>query len=161
MSLKKITHIVFDHDGTLVDTTNIRRNLYPNMQELLQFLHGEGIKLYVWTARSRRSTEDILTSLGVISFFEDICGGNNAPSKPSPEGIELLLPAVNPENVIVIGDSLGDIIGGHNFGAHCIGAMWGHGDERAREAYLEHGAKESFLNLLDCKQYIEKLIRGE
>lgn len=156
--MKKITHIVFDHDGTLVDTAKMKARLFPGITDLLEKLHKNQIKMYVWTARTKRSAFDILHSLKVDTYFEDICGGNDAPGKPTPDGIFYLIPDVNPENVIVIGDSLGDIIGGTKFGAHCIGAMWGHGDASAAEAYASYGAKTSFIAVDECSKYIEKLI---
>jgi phosphoglycolate phosphatase-like HAD superfamily hydrolase len=156
--LKKISYIVFDHDGTLVNTSGFPRSLYPGMKDLLKFLKNEEVKLFVWTARSRASTVSILEEQGILSYFEDICGSDNAAGKPSAAGIEFLLPGVKPENVIVIGDSLGDIIGGSKFGAHCIGAMWGHGDASAESMYAEYGAKNSFIEINKLKEYIEKLI---
>lgn len=156
--MKKISYIVFDNDGTLVDTSQVSKPLYAGMKDLLKHLKEKDVKLYVWTARSRASTVQILEKQGVSGFFEDICGSDNATSKPSPDGINFLLPGVNPENVIVIGDSLGDIIGGSKFGAHCLGAMWGHGDESAASMYAEYGAKKSFLKISELEKYLDELI---
>jgi len=156
--MEKITHVVFDHDGTLVDTSRLERSLYPGIKDLVHFLADNNISMYVWTARSYASTKEILNKLGLASKFIDICGSNNAPGKPSPAGLEYLIPEVEAQNVIVIGDSLGDIIGGTKFGAHCIGASWGHGDETVAQMYAEYGAKASFLTVEECKQYIAKLI---
>ncbi len=58
--------------------------------------------------------------------------------------------------MVVIGDSLGDIIGGSKFGAHCIGAMWGHRDASASKLYAEHGAKASFIEIKELRKYIEE-----
>ncbi len=159
--MEKITHIVFDNDGTLVDTSGYKRFLYPEIENLLKFLHENDVKMFVWTARTSISAKEILEDLGVLQYFQEICGGNDAPGKPGPEGLYHLLPAVNPQNVVVIGDSLGDIIGGSKFGAHCIGAMWGHGDISASRLYAERGAKASFLKIDELKEYLKKLIRGE
>jgi len=156
--MEKITHIVFDHDGTLVGTTTMEPYLYDGITEILDFLSKRQVKLYVWTARSKDSTHAILTDLGIRSHFEAICGGHDAQSKPSPDGIEMLVSPANPQNVIVIGDSLGDIIGGVSFGAHSIGAMWGHGDPNAAIAYEQRGAKASFLKVEKLKDYLDKLI---
>jgi len=60
--------------------------------------------------------------------------------------------------LLSLGTPLGDIIGGVSFGAHSIGAMWGHGDPEAASAYEERGAKASFLKIEELKDYIEKLI---
>ncbi len=149
---------MFDHDGTLVNTEQVERKLYPGIRELIGFLAEKQIPMFVWTMRSYASTKEILESLGVYSFFTDICGCNNAPSKPSPEGIEYLVPGVKAENVIVIGDSVGDIIGGKKFGAHTIGAGWGHGNSGAMQVYAEYGAHVSFMDVSELRTYIEKLL---
>ncbi|MDP7319205.1 MAG: HAD-IA family hydrolase [Bacteriovoracaceae bacterium] len=152
----KITHIVFDHDGTLVDTSGLKRYAYTGIKELLQFLKEQNIEMSVWTARSRESTKSILEDLKLLSYFSGICGGSDAASKPSAEGIEQLVFGENPKNVIVIGDSLGDIIGAKKFGATALAAMWGHQQASAAKAYAEHGADESFLSVDECKNYIAK-----
>lgn len=114
--------------------------------------------MYVWTARGKQSTVQILTELNIYGHFEDVCGFDCAERKPSVAGIEYLLPEVDPNKVIVIGDSLGDIIGGKKFGAYCIGAMWAHGEAGAAETYAEYGASASFLSVEECQKHIEKLI---
>lgn len=156
--MEKITHVVFDHDGTLVDTSGLRRFLYPGIKDLLETLSQNGIPMYVWTARGKASTEKILKELNAIKYFEDICGGDTATMKPSSEGLEYLLPDISPENVIVIGDSMGDIIGAKSFGARAMGALWAHRDERAVSHFLENGATDTFLTANDFREYILEYI---
>jgi phosphoglycolate phosphatase len=158
LAVEKITHIVFDHDGTLVNMGILEQSLFPGMYELLEFLVEEKVKLYVWTARSKASTIESLKTHKVMHLFEDICGGTDAPGKPSADGIHYLLPQINPKNVVVIGDSLGDIIGGKKFGAQTIGAMWGHQDPTAGRIYTEYGANNSFLTVNEFKEFIENKI---
>jgi len=156
--LKKIKYIVFDHDGTLVNTSIYDYALYPGMLKLLIHLEQKGIRLYVWTARNRNSTVEILRSLGIIDKFDELACGNEAKRKPEIEALENLLPGIDPKEVAMIGDSLGDIIGGSKFGASAFGAMWGHGSDYVKEAFLEHGAVESFMRVEDLESYLEKLI---
>lgn len=158
MVLEKITHIVFDHDGTLVDTTKISRTLYPGIKELLMELNQRGIPMYVWTARDKKSTQEILSKQGVLSFFIDICGGDSAARKPSAEGLEYLLSGVNAQNVIVIGDSIGDIIGAKSFGATAVAVLWDKKDERAEAAFIQAGAYKTFFSPQELKLFLEKSI---
>ena len=156
--MKKITHIVFDHDGTLVNTAKIPSFAYEGIEDLLKFLLENGVLLYVWTARSKESARRILDEVKLLKYFEAICGGYDALSKPSPSGIEYLVPGTSPENVVVIGDSLGDIIGGHKFGATALGAMWAHGNNYGYDGFKEHGAEESFETVASLKKFIESYI---
>ena len=152
--LKKITHVVFDHDGTLVDTSSYERAVYPGIEDILKDLQQLGILIYVWTARSKKSAHQILTQVGLRSYIKNICGGDTARGKPSTEGLLYLLPEVSPENVVVIGDSIGDIIGAKNFGATAIGAHWAHGDNRAENMFLESGAFCNFKKTQDLKNWL-------
>lgn len=156
--MKKIKHVIFDHDGTLVDTTSFRRELYPGIRELLKYLSAQGIKSYVWTARNRASTVEILQSLAIIKHFSGFaCGGEMQP-KPSVQGLESLLIEDGAHSTVVIGDSLGDMIGGKSFGACSVGALWGHGSLRSEQLMLESGAEVCFANVLEFKDFLESKI---
>ena len=154
----KITHVVFDNDGTLVDTTKVVRSLYPGIKELVEFLKSQNIALYVWTARERRSTVEILKSLDMIQHFDEMSCGIEASQKPSPEGISNMLYDIPAENVAVIGDSVGDMIGAKKFGALPIAALWGHGNTEAIELMKSYGAQEACLTVEECKSILEKRI---
>ncbi len=156
--MKTFTHIVFDHDGTLIDMRTLEKKVFPGMLDVLKLLKESGVKMYVWTARSKESALDTLAKNGIESYFSDVCGGNNAASKPSPAGIEYLISEVNPQNVIVIGDSIGDIIGGQKFGATSFGAMWGHGSNEAFEIFKSYGAESSFREVKEFEDYLRKHI---
>jgi phosphoglycolate phosphatase-like HAD superfamily hydrolase len=154
--VEKFTHIVFDHDGTLVDTTKYPTRSFNGMSHLLKDLVRQGVKLYVWTARGRGSTIEILKSLAMIEHFDLLsCGGEDNP-KPSPAGIESILPDVNPSKVVVIGDSTGDMVGGSAFGAFCIGALWSHGDKRASKIMSDNGADKSFISVDELREFLIK-----
>lgn len=125
---------------------------------MLEFLRTQEIELFVWTARPCRSAQEILKNLEIGHFFKSICGMNDAPGKPSPEGLRYLLPGIAAENVIVIGDSMGDIIGANAFGAHAIAALWGRSGLQETDAYVKHGAKAIFTDVEKCRVYLSSLI---
>lgn len=122
-----VKHIVFDCDGTLVDTTQLKYSLFPGIKELLHALSLDS-KLYVWTARDRKSTLRILKELGIISYFESICTIDDALAKPHISGLVEMVADVPKSSVCVIGDSSNDIIGAKNFGVKSIGAVWNNED---------------------------------
>jgi phosphoglycolate phosphatase len=158
LSKKKVKHIVFDHDGTLVDTSGYNRSLFPGMLDFLNELTEHGVKLYVWTARGRRSTVEILDFFDITEMFSDLSCGPEALSKPSPEGIRNMLGDVDPQSVAVIGDSIGDLVGGAEFGALCIGAMWGHTNTSASKVMLENGADFVCRDVNECRKIIKEYI---
>lgn len=154
----KFKDIVFDHDGTLVDTTVYPRSLFKGLKELLHDLNSQGVNCYIWTARNRQSTTEILTELGVIGQFKAMSCGGEMAQKPSVEGIENL--GINPskDGVLVIGDSLGDVIGGSSFGAFSAGALWGHGTDRGRAQMQKVGADICFATVEEFKKFLKDKI---
>ena len=160
LELSKIPlkHIVFDHDGTLVDTSSYKRKLYEGIKELLEFTRSNKLEIYVWTARERRSTVEILESLDIISMFSGLSCGSEVAMKPSPEGIKFMLQDVDPDSVMVIGDSVGDIIGGNEFGATTVGAIWAYNDNRAEQYMKDNGANFTCNTVEDLKKIIMKRI---
>lgn len=157
--LKKITNIVFDHDGTLIDTNSFsKRFAYEGIADLLESLYQKNINMYVWTARKKNSTKEILQECGLLKYFKDICGGDTAQTKPSADGLHYLLPEVAVENIIVIGDSIGDIIGAKSFGATGIGALWSHDSLRYQNLFIENGASQTFDKVAELKDWIFKNI---
>lgn len=116
-------HIVFDCDGTLVDTSQSKYSLYPGIKELLIGLEVES-DLYVWTARDKKSTLRILKELGILQYFTAVCTIDDALPKPHPAGLEELLGEGQTHRACMIGDTSNDILGAKNFGVRSIGAVW-------------------------------------
>ncbi|MCO4752950.1 MAG: HAD family hydrolase [Bacteriovoracaceae bacterium] len=157
---KNVKHIVFDHDGTLVDAGGSRQ-LYPGIEHMLERLDKEDVKLYVWTARTRFSTVEFLKSLGIISRFEQLCCSTDSDPKPSSVGLrDMLGDDVEPKSVVVVGDSMADILGASNFGARSIGALWvSNGDRKHRQVLLECGADQLATTASECEEKLIELIR--
>ncbi len=156
--MKKTTHIIFDHDGTLVDTSTAPRKIYAGIRDILEFIKSKDIPMYVWTARSRISALESLEEQRILSFFDAVCGGDSAEVKPSTAGIKFLLEGQEYENVIVIGDSIGDIIGGKNFGAISLGVMWSHRTDQAHESFVNYGAYKLFQEPKELLEFLKEYI---
>lgn len=160
--MKKIAHVVFDHDGTLVDTSRTGE-LYSGILEMLEQLNQNGVKLYVWTARSRYSTVEFLKSLGIISRFEQLRCSTDADPKPCASGLADMLGNPDPTSVIVVGDSFTDIAGAKSFGALSIGALWdsqdGQDRRRHRETLQECGANFLADSVEECRLKILELTK--
>lgn len=148
-------HIVFDHDGTLVDTRGPEHKLFTGIKELLVELAREH-QLYVWTARPRASTLRILTNLGVLQLFEGVCTIDDAPNKPHVAGLALLLGKAQKNSICMIGDSTNDILGAKNFGVLALGAVWGADGDRARhgDVLKDYGADFIVAHPSECSRII-------
>ncbi len=144
-------HIVFDCDGTLVDTSQLKYSLYPGIKDLLLALAADSV-LYVWTARDRRSTLRILEELGVLSLFSQICTIDDALPKPHVSGLVDMLHETDRSQVCVIGDTSNDVLGAKNFGAKSIGAVW---NQNASSVVLKDSGADLIANKpSECLEWI-------
>ncbi len=144
-------HIVFDCDGTLLDTSQSRYSLYPDIKDLLINL-STNHSLYVWTARDRSSTLRILQELGVVHFFEGFCTSDDAYPKPHIGGVGQMLGEINKAHACVIGDTVNDIVGAKNFGVKSIGATWN--KSANLDSLIESGADFIAFSPLDCLSWL-------
>lgn len=150
-------HIVFDCDGTLVDTSRPRYQLFPGIKELLE-ANRKDCLYYVWTARGRVSTMRLLEELGIRFYFEEFSTPDDAIPKPHIAGLLDLVGHTPKNSVCVIGDSANDMLGAKNFGVLAIGATW---NKETRESYLkDSGADFIVSDPVECSKLIELNLNG-
>lgn len=152
-----IRHIVFDHDDTLVDTAGVYKSLYPGIEKLLKELKKQGFKLYVWTARERKSTEQYLKNLEISHLFDDISTASDCSAKPASDGLEEMFYGTSPLEVLHIGDSYTDIIGAKKFGCQVVGALWAHNTQESRQTLNHFGADFICETPEQCLQVVKEL----
>ena len=151
-------HIVFDCDGTLVDTTNSRYRLFPGIKELIIELATECM-LYVWTARDRLSTQRILEENGVANYFEALATISDFPPKPHIGGLMSMLTGVSKSSICVIGDSSNDMLGAKNYGVIGIGAIWN--GETNPDFLKDAGADFIVSHPSECSKLIRLNLKGD
>jgi phosphoglycolate phosphatase-like HAD superfamily hydrolase len=152
-------HVIFDCDGTLIDTNLPKYKLFPGIKELLQELSKDCL-LYVWTARGRSSTLRILEELGIHQYFDSFSTVDDNFAKPHIAGLVDLVGRTPKEAICVIGDSSNDMIGAKNFGVLAIGAVWNPG---ASSSFLEESGADFIVNHpSECSKLIlENLIGAD
>ncbi len=151
-------HVIFDCDGTLVDTSGSKYKLFPGILELLE-AHANDCALYVWTARDRNSTLRILKELGIASFFDGISTPDDAPPKPNMKGLSDLVGNSPRHTVCVIGDSGNDMLGAKSFGVLALGATWN--PEARAQLLTEAGADFIVSHPSDCSTLIRLNLKAE
>jgi phosphoglycolate phosphatase-like HAD superfamily hydrolase len=151
-------HVIFDCDGTLVDTSGPKYKIFDGIKELLQ-THSHECVFYVWTARGRASTIRILGELGIASYFDNFATPDDCIPKPHVQGLLNLVGNTPKGSICVIGDSSNDILGAKNFGVLAIGAMW---NKEVRAEFLsEAGADFIVSHPSDCSKLIELNLKAE
>lgn len=117
--------VVFDHDGTVVDTRGLNPVVFPGIMKLLTELNDRGVDLYLWSLRPRASLTRIMKEVGIFHYFRDLRGSDdgNYP-KPHPEGLNELLEGYDLKKVCHIGDGSGDYAGASSLKIPFIAACW-------------------------------------
>lgn len=150
-------HIVFDCDGTLLNT-QVKGLPYEGIPELLHRLLADDCRLYVWTGRDRASTLRLLQEQNLLRYFHDMRTASEMTPKPHPQGLQDMLNGVDPSFVVVVGDSWADMKGARLFGASALGATWN--PQASIEALTEFGAQALAATPRDCYDTLLRLLQG-
>ncbi len=153
----KLSHVVFDCDGTLLDP-RAQGKAYAGVALLLQRLQELGVHLSIWTGRDRASTERFLLNNQLLRYFEAMSCAQEAPPKPHCQALETLCQGALPENVVVIGDSWADMRGAQLFGAKALGVQWNR--DADAEALLDFGAHRLVSSPEECYTALLALNEG-
>ena len=104
---------------------------YPGIRELLLRLSTEGYALAVASNKFQNGTEALVNGFFPDIDFVDVLGnGPDAPLKPSPEVVRRIMAkasehgTMNPEDVLMVGDSSTDIQTAANAGIASIAVTW-------------------------------------
>ena len=114
--------------------------LYRGVAEMIATLESRSdVVIGAVTGKSRKGLDLIRTTHGLDSTFRVSRTADDCPSKPHPAMVlECCAEAgIEPEQTIVIGDSIYDIMMAKSAGASAIGVSWGYG---APDALVAAGA---------------------
>jgi phosphoglycolate phosphatase len=104
--------------------------LYPGVLSTLTVLVQQGWRLGVCTNKIESVATTILASMGVLGYFDVVCGGDSvAWPKPDPRHIAHALEAAGMSTcpAVLIGDTTVDVGAARAFGIPYIFAAWGYG----------------------------------
>lgn len=104
--------------------------LYPNVVETLTALKDRGLVLTIASSRSNASLNAYIKNLGLTDTITYVLGGNDVQEgKPHPEAVNRTLRELGfqPEEAIVVGDTVFDIHMGRNAGTRTCGVTYGNG----------------------------------
>ena len=142
-----------------------RVEFFPGVEKVLDELYQMGIKLSVVTSSTGNRAKDILVRKNLLSKFE---GGivsivdNNFKDKPSTEALQLLSEKnnVNPENIIMVDDTVGGIMMGKNFGSKTVGVGYGYNDVKDVINAKPDEYIEKVSDIKKLPYIIEKLVKS-
>jgi phosphoglycolate phosphatase len=105
--------------------------VYPGIREALAAIRTNGQlsrKLGILTNKPVNASRQIVQGLGLSDFFFQIYGGNSfATKKPDPLGANTLLEesGAKPEEAVMVGDSMIDVVTARNAGMFSVGVSYG------------------------------------
>jgi phosphoglycolate phosphatase len=110
--------------------TNIpteKQHTFPGIKNLLQELHEEGFLLAVATGKGRSGLDRVLESTQLRHFFHSSRCADETLSKPNPKMLLELMNelAVEPKQMLMVGDSAIDMEMANNAGTACVAVTYG------------------------------------
>lgn len=127
---------------------------YPGIRELLETLRDRGHRLFIATSKPEGMSVEILEHFGLAHFFTDICGATMDGSRSTKEDVIAYLFGKNrgEGKILMVGDTVYDILGAKAHGIPAIGVAWGYGnvqDMTEAGAIAIAESTEELLELLD------------
>lgn len=110
----------YDNFGELI-------SLFPGMEALIQELRRRGYKIGLVTSRLKATTMQGLDKYGIKDYFETVVTAEDTNKhKPDPEPIYIALRQLGskPENSIMVGDTMFDILCAKNAGVQSVLVSW-------------------------------------
>jgi len=101
--------------------------LFPGIPELLAALKGRGYKLGLVTSRLRRTTMEGLEQYRIKEYFDAVVTcEDTSKHKPDPEPIDITLRKLGskPDESIMLGDTMHDILCARNAGVKSVLVDW-------------------------------------
>ena len=110
--------------------------LYPGVEEILNHLKKNGIKISLLTTKVQEQAEKIIDHFQLNKSFDYVMGRRNGiDHKPSPEPLLLICKELKVESAetLMVGDTELDIQCGKNAGAITCGAVFGYRSKKQIE----------------------------
>ena len=130
---------------------------FPGMREGLERLRAMGIPLAVITNKSTRFVRPHLAHAGIEHFFRVVIGGDDLPTKkPDPGPLEhaAALLGVAPNRLLMIGDSINDVLAARAAGSPVLVVPYGYNEGKPVQNLDADGIVASLATLADRVRYV-------
>lgn len=137
--------------GFYQEVASCHSALYPGVEQCLQQLVKNEIKLAVVTNKPDRFIPSLLANLNIASYFDCVVGADTAGvCKPDPAPLHYAMNELQalPENSLMVGDSITDIDAARNAGVQVVGVSYGYNHGLPIEQSNPDWVVDSLLDLL-------------
>ena len=154
-----------DPQKLLVEYREINHELLPaylkpmkNAVELLKALKEEGYNVGIVTTRAKESTLHCLELTGLAPYIDDVVAMDDVDPdklKPAIDAYSLIVDRNkwNKDDIIVVGDSIADIMGGKNYGAYTVAYLF---NELKKEKVLKCNPDKQITDLIEILDIIKE-----
>lgn len=103
---------------------------YPGIRELLEKLKKKDFRLLVATSKPEEMAVEILHKFELAPYFDRICGATMDESRVSKDAVisYLLETESGADHMIMVGDTVFDVIGAAAHHIPTVGVSWGYGN---------------------------------
>lgn len=149
--LENVDHLVDSYREVNLRLHDEYVTLFEHVDEVLQALHADGVKLGVVTTKMRLTTDRGLAFTNIAKYMDAVITIDDVQhAKPHAEPVQkaLQLLGEKPERAIMVGDSAVDIMSGKNAGTKTVGVSWSlKGEQVLRDAgadYIIHSMEDLY-----------------
>lgn len=102
---------------------------YPGIRELLEKLRAQGNRLYVATSKPEEMAVEVLEHFDLAHFFDHICGASLDRSRSAKDAVISYLLQLHGADgqMVMVGDTVFDVLGAAAHGIPSVGVAWGYG----------------------------------
>ncbi|NWG29775.1 MAG: HAD-IA family hydrolase [Ignavibacteriaceae bacterium] len=128
--------------------------LYVGIKEILHHLKSKVYPIGIFTGKGRDASMITLQKLGIDHYFDLIVTGDDVINhKPSAEGILKFVNhfKLNPERVLMIGDSVSDVKASREAGIKIASVLW---DSYGEEKVKSLGSDYYFYSVEELKEFL-------
>ena len=133
-------------------------SLHSGIDDILHYLKNQGVKLAVFTGKGNRTAEITLRELDIAHYFDLVVSGSDVVNhKPHHEGITKVIErfALTPDDVLMVGDALGDVKASRAAGVRVATVVW---DSYDKERVLQANADYVFHSVSEMSQWFQTYI---
>jgi len=137
-----------------------RTKLLPSAKETLEELKNMGLRLVLFTADGDKAMNTIVEKTSIGQLFDTLVSrGSSTEVKPHPQHVTSAVASSNapPDETVVVGDSVVDILSGKHINAITVGVTTG---LSGKQELAEAGADYLIDSITELPPLIRKL-RGE
>ncbi len=126
---------------------------YPGIRKLLADLRSSQHRLYVATSKPEDMSVEILKHFDLAVFFDIVAGASSDGTRSTKGQVitHLLEQLEDTGSLVMVGDTVYDVLGAAEHGIPCIGVAWGYGSAAdmlsAGAAAIAHDTDELYTLL--------------